>query len=275
MPPCHKCGQQWSDPNVEHLCGLDLGDDELARPEPAVSDIAGKGAKSENIQVLVRIRPFIGREKEQGFSEHAIQAYDNTIHVKTQEHNIRCQYDAVLHSELTQAQVYESVRECTQSVLEGFNSTLFAYGQTGSGKSHTMFGPEGDGSLFRAGRISERAGVIPRAIHEIFDTVREGKMQEAVIFSSFIQIYNEHIFDLLRDPEMNNPLVIHEDRQHGIYCEGLSEYQVRSTKECLSLLRMGEENRAIRSTHMNQGTCVQSGCDEGCVATKTKSGLEH
>ena len=90
-----------------------------------------------------------------------------------------------------------------------------------------MFGPEGDKALFKAGRISESAGVIPRAIHEIFDEVRDGSMQEVVIFSSFIQIYNEHIFDLLRDPEMNNPLVIHEDRQHGIYCEGLSEYQVR------------------------------------------------
>jgi chromosomal replication initiation ATPase DnaA len=28
-----------------------------------------------------------------------------------------------------------------ESVLEGYNGTMFAYGQTGCGKTHTMMGP--------------------------------------------------------------------------------------------------------------------------------------
>jgi kinesin family protein 6/9 len=31
-------------------------------------------------------------------------------------------------------------REAVESVLEGFNSTVFAYGQTGSGKTFTITG---------------------------------------------------------------------------------------------------------------------------------------
>ena len=34
----------------------------------------------------------------------------------------------------SQMDVYDVVKECTDSVINGFNSTIFAYGQTGSGK---------------------------------------------------------------------------------------------------------------------------------------------
>ena len=60
------------------------------------------------------------------------------------------------------------------------------------------------------------------------------------------------LFDMLRDGSRYNPLVIHEDNNHDIYVQGLSEFMVRTAEECLSLLRIGEENRAIRETSMNQ-----------------------
>lgn len=43
----------------------------------------------------------------------------------------------------TQQDVYDaSARPIIDSVLEGFNGTIFAYGQTSSGKTHTMQGPD-------------------------------------------------------------------------------------------------------------------------------------
>ena len=33
-----------------------------------------------------------------------------------------------------------AARPVVDSVLEGFNGTIFAYGQTGTGKTHTMVG---------------------------------------------------------------------------------------------------------------------------------------
>lgn len=50
---------------------------------------------------------------------------------------------------------------------------------------------------------------------------------------------------------MASPLSIRED-QKEIYVQGLSEYNVKSVADTLQLLRVAEENRAIRETHMNQ-----------------------
>jgi Cdc6-like AAA superfamily ATPase len=40
-----------------------------------------------------------------------------------------------------------------ESVLEGYNGTIFAYGQTGTGKTHTMEGSKTE---------EEHRGIIPR-----------------------------------------------------------------------------------------------------------------
>lgn len=173
--------------------------------------------------------------------------------MRTSDATIKCSYDAVFDQSFSQEQVYDRVRECTQAFLQGFNSTLFAYGQTGSGKSFTMFGAESDLSRYRPGLQKSSSGVIPRAIKEIFAAVVQMESEaRAVVYCSFVQIYNEQIFDLLRDSQMDNPLEIHEDRKNGIYVDGLSEYAVRSVNDCLALLQCGEQHRAVRSTHMNQ-----------------------
>ncbi|KAL3660109.1 hypothetical protein V7S43_015030 [Phytophthora oleae] len=224
--------------------------------DTASAPVARRGGTSENIQVFIRIRPLIEREnsQERCAGSHSIRATDHqTIEVRTSESTIKCAYDAVFDHSFSQEQVYDRVRECTQSFLQGFNSTLFAYGQTGSGKSFTMFGAETDLSRYRPGLQNSQAGIIPRAIKEIFAaTVQMETDAQATVFCSFVQIYNEQIYDLLRDTQMNTPLEIHEDRKNGIFVEGLSEYAVRSVSDCLQLLQCGEQNRAVRSTHMNQ-----------------------
>ncbi|GMF50816.1 unnamed protein product [Phytophthora fragariaefolia] len=224
--------------------------------EATAPPAARRGGTSENIQVFIRIRPLIDREtsQERTAGAHSIRATDHqTIEVRTSEATIKCAYDAVFDHSFSQDQVYARVRECTQSFLQGFNSTLFAYGQTGSGKSFTMFGAETDLSRYRPGLQNSQAGIIPRAIKEIFAaTVQMEADAQATVFCSFVQIYNEQIFDLLRDTQMNAPLEIHEDRKNGIFVEGLSEYAIRSVSDCLQLLQCGEQNRAVRSTHMNQ-----------------------
>lgn len=49
---------------------------------------------------------------------------------------------------------------------------------------------------------------------------------------------------------MNTPLSIREDNKE-IYVQGLSEYNVKSVADTLQLLKIAEENRAIRETNMN------------------------
>jgi kinesin family protein 3/17 len=49
---------------------------------------------------------------------------------------------------------------------------------------------------------------------------------------------------------MNTPLSI-RDNNKEIYVQGISEYNVKSVADTLQLLKIAEENRAIRETNMN------------------------
>jgi len=70
-------------------------------------------------------------------------------------------------------------------------------------------------------------------------------------YCSFLQIYNEKLYDLLQDTYTRHPLQIREDKLTGIFVEGLSEYIVQSEEDCLVLLTRGEKNRIKRATKMN------------------------
>lgn len=100
-----------------------------------------------------------------------------------------------------------------RQLVDGYNLTIFAYGQTGSGKTFTMFGKDWENSFQEMRRLSKKskqstpltdvdsddhyAGLIPRTAHHLFSYLSQvpGKFN---VFCSFIQIYNEKIFDLLQ-----------------------------------------------------------------------------
>lgn len=130
-------------------------------------------------------------------------------------------------------------------VLNGYNSTLFAYGQTGSGKTYTLFGADNE---YSADYISSSAGIIPRAIEYLFNSIPEDD-ESISIHCSMIQIYNENIYDLLRDYRLNIPLDIREDPVNGLYVNGLSEYYIRCCSDCISLINIGIMNRVVRETY--------------------------
>ena len=74
-------------------------------------------------------------------------------------------FDNVFDWNCTQSEVYnETAKPIVDSVLEGYNGTVFAYGQTGTGKTHTMDGGAGD---------SER-GIIPKTFTQIFEAIQAG-----------------------------------------------------------------------------------------------------
>ena len=53
-------------------------------------------------------------------------------------------FDAIYDWDSTQSDIFEETfQSLVESVLSGFNGTIFAYGQTGTGKTFTM---EGDNS---------------------------------------------------------------------------------------------------------------------------------
>lgn len=179
---------------------------------------------------------------------------------------------------VSQEQRLPSMLECVTDVTNGFNSTIFAYGQTGSGKTYTMFGPHWDdtstgaqntlgplGSNFDDFYLDrERFGIIPRAIEQLFQSLTvmcemarpqgyNSRYEDPpfVVYCSFLQIYNEKLYDLLQDKKQDKPLVIREDKYAGIFVEGQSEYVVTNPNDCFKLLKRGEQSRITRQTSSN------------------------
>lgn len=101
---------------------------------------------------------------------------------------------------------------------------------------------------------AEKHGIIPRTIYKLFTELMENNAQTAsdyTIYCSFMQIYNEKLYDLLQDKDSKHPLVIRENKLSGIYVQGLTEYVVTSMDDCLTLLFRGERNRVTRQTRLN------------------------
>lgn len=93
--------------------------------------------------------------------------------------------------------------------LQGYNSTVFAYGQTGSGKTFTMEGYryELDSRGVPTAHIKsdENEGLAPRCIRLLFDAIKQESNLGKKRFSvncSYLQVYNEKIFDLLNKSHM-------------------------------------------------------------------------
>ena len=83
--------------------------------------------------------------------------------------------------------------------LDGYHSTIFAYGQTGSGKTFTMQGTD----LVEESKKSTLDGLIPRVIGDLYRKTKSFSNRTFIISVSFLQIYNEKIYDLLNPASLN------------------------------------------------------------------------
>ena len=94
----------------------------------------------------------------------------------------------------------------------GYNCTVFAYGQTGTGKTFTMEGGEKRGIAGVSWDSDPTSGIIPRALAQILDTLKEQSDQlEYSVKISFLELYNEEIFDLLSSVDDTSKLRLYED----------------------------------------------------------------
>lgn len=86
--------------------------------------------------------------------------------------------------------------------------TIFAYGQTGSGKTHTMEGYEyskGDYPKPLLHDNSDREGITIRGIRELWRQAAD-QGNSFTVNCSFLQLYNERVFDLLNLNRSNEGL---------------------------------------------------------------------
>ncbi|XP_030641093.1 centromere-associated protein E [Chanos chanos] len=198
------------------------------------------------VKVCVRVRPLIEREESAAETADAVQVYWKTEKQAIQQiddGNLTktFNFDRVFSAEETTKQLYQEIaKPLVVSTVEGYNGTIFAYGQTSSGKTFTMMGDK------------TSPGVIPLAMEDVFQTIKNCPKKEFLLRVSYMEIYNETVTDLLCDSWKRKPLEIREGNYKNVYVADLTEELVTSPDQALAWIRKGEKNRHYGKTKMNQ-----------------------
>lgn len=168
-------------------------------------------------------------------------------------------FDRVFTESDTQRDIFDAVvKPLVDRVQGGYNCTVFTYGQTGTGKTYTM----GTSCDVKAGLSSpDDEGLIPRTLNAFLEAKED---YDVDIYISFMEIYNEKVFDLLTARDPIGPLVVKGmmfviDKfclllffsLAGFKVCGLSRKKVFSVCDANHFLRVGNKKRHTGETKQN------------------------
>ncbi|WPH03699.1 Hypothetical protein R9X50_00658200 [Acrodontium crateriforme] len=205
------------------------------------SSMGGKDSSKGNVIVSVRVRPDSG-EGENPQGEWMVDGKRALISYSGREGG-DYRYDNVFAPHDNNGRVYDSAaKRLVRRVMEGYHGTVFAYGMTGTGKTFSMQG------------TASSPGVIPLAITDIFSYIRENPSREFLLRVSYLEIYNEKIFDLLNQTTpgaAQEEIKLREDARRGVYATPLKEEIVQSPNQLLRVIARGDVARRTGSTQFN------------------------
>ncbi|XP_057982070.1 kinesin-like protein KIN-14L [Malania oleifera] len=199
-----------------------------------------------NIRVYCRIRPSFSTEPKNVIN---FIGEDGTLVMadtsRTQKDGKKVfQFNRVFGPSATQDEVFKDTQPLIRSVMDGYNVCILAYGQTGSGKTHTMSGPSG-------GLIKDM-GINYLALNDLFamSSRRKGVINYE-IHVQMVEIYNEQVRDLLAEDSSATKLEIRSCADNGFNLPDATMRTVKSTTDVLNLMKLGEMNRMVSSTAIN------------------------
>eukprot|EP01060_Flectonema_neradi_P014979 TRINITY_DN2167_c0_g1_i1.p1 TRINITY_DN2167_c0_g1~~TRINITY_DN2167_c0_g1_i1.p1 ORF type:complete len:900 (+),score=230.04 TRINITY_DN2167_c0_g1_i1:46-2745(+) len=242
-------------------------------PPPRTASSRSPRAVTNNVQVMVRVRPFNKREielsRDQGEELKCVVEMDGKVTSVLEDDfagvKAGCdfEYDSCFWSIpeetcqdfpmssngfATQEDVYEVTgKVALANAWESYNTCIFAYGQTGSGKSYSMLGDSSGPHM----------GISPRIVENLFKHIEEEKVNKPkTIYKvevTFLEIYNEQVKDLFAKNK-NNDYAAVKIRQHpiyGVFVDGLQTKVVQTSDTCKKEMEHGIGQRALASTKMN------------------------
>mmetsp|Transcript_26451 Transcript_26451/g.76347 ORF Transcript_26451/g.76347 Transcript_26451/m.76347 type:complete len:382 (+) Transcript_26451:96-1241(+) len=209
---------------------------------------AGKGG-GECVKVVVRVRPLFGKEINEGREKIVTMDIPRSTAILykpggSERDQKEFAFDAVFDESFSQQKIFEdAAQEIVDSVMDGFNGTIFAYGQTGAGKTYTLYGGPG-----------ESRGIAPRTIEALFERLGrlDGRRFRSVVRAHLVELYKTDLLDLLAAGKGAGRLEVRRDARTGeTTVDNVDEREVSSPQELLRLIDEGLEHRHIASTQLN------------------------
>eukprot|EP00730_Choanoeca_flexa_P000968 TRINITY_DN10419_c0_g1_i5.p1 TRINITY_DN10419_c0_g1~~TRINITY_DN10419_c0_g1_i5.p1 ORF type:complete len:680 (+),score=163.12 TRINITY_DN10419_c0_g1_i5:89-2128(+) len=207
-----------------------------------------KKRSSDAVTVCVRVRPMNSTEKKD--NRKTVTNVDSQRGMVTVEDPTGTEkaktytFDNAFSDDISQLEVYNRIaRPIVESVLEGYNGTIFAYGQTGTGKTFTMEGVRSNPEL---------KGIIPNSFAHIFGEISKAQGHtQFLVRCSYLEIYCEKVTDLLSNTP-KKALKVRERQTDGeVFVEDLSAFVVKSAEEMEKIMTKGNRNRSVGATKMN------------------------
>ncbi|RLN78109.1 hypothetical protein BBJ28_00010517 [Nothophytophthora sp. Chile5] len=249
----------------------EMDEDAVSQMEAPMEDSVRR-----RIQVVVRVCPPRGSEEKEVVTAGESNGISLCVQATSAQGSIstvtECSFDRVFMGDATQEDVFTAMEPSVQACLQGFNATVFAYGQTGTGKTHTLFGSELDVSnSSKAGSeavaeigeddslsaVKSSWGIVPRTLSYLLDQAVALKKDniQVDLQCSFLQIYNDRLFDLLTDRMRQKPLLIREqptlDGTTSVSVQGLSSERITTFASAMQTIQRGHTNRCVRETEAN------------------------
>ena len=193
---------------------------------------------------------------------------DNGGLQNNRQNSFKFRVDHIFHNS-SQETIYNMfARDTVQGVVDGINGAVMTYGQTGSGKTFTMVSAQpifsltiiiSDICIFNQmgdTHSYEHRGVAPRALGQLFHEINARVEIEYRVSCTYLELYGEKIFDLLKDlssPNQGGEFTIAEERDgRGVHVRGLNEVVINDESEALNLLFSGELARTTAQHKLNR-----------------------
>jgi hypothetical protein len=174
-------------------------------------------------------------------------------------------FEAVLGPGVSQADVMTKcgVRHLLDAVLSGFTATVLAYGQTGSGKTFTMSGREDADAEALAGELDETGlaaddGLILRSLAYLYARMAQQQQQGGEggaprfrVKASYLEIYNEAVYDLLEPEDSGEQLQVRWDGT-AFHVPTARRVACDSLEDALQVIAVGARNRRVGSHELNK-----------------------
>mmetsp|Transcript_24603 Transcript_24603/g.70918 ORF Transcript_24603/g.70918 Transcript_24603/m.70918 type:complete len:747 (+) Transcript_24603:757-2997(+) len=231
---------------------------------------------SPPIRVVVRVRPSDGHNGDDK-DEDAVLKMQLGSEVNVPMLCLRSKdgssyqgykFDGILDGRASQSDLMTHFDGIIDGLLRGVSCTTFAYGPTSSGKTYSLIGKGFDDAFetklpwnqVRSDVYSQRDswGIVPRTIYALFGRLDDDDSSSVVSFNvrcSFMQIYNDKVFDLLASGKSTkSSLPIREDARAlgGVTIYGLSSIETNSPEQAIKLLYQGGRRRTVRETSCNE-----------------------